>query len=323
MKKFRNFAWILLAYNLLVIVWGAFVRATGSGAGCGAHWPTCNGEVIPRAPQVETLVEFTHRLSSGLVLVLVLVLIVWAFRLYPKGHLIRKAAGFSLFFTVTEALVGAGLVLFGLVADNDSVARAFAMMVHLINTFLLLAALISTAWWASFGVPEKITFRGKKWGYHLGGLLGILVLGASGAVTALGDTLFPATSLVEEFWKDLSAASHILIRLRIFHPIIAVAVGLYVIRLALWVRENSKDPWVRRVSLFLVGSYLLQGGIGVINVLLLAPVPVQLIHLLVSDFIWMSAFLLSALVMSAPLLAQSHADHDVQNPVHQVPSEMY
>jgi heme A synthase len=317
MKRFRNFAWFVLAYNLLVILWGAFVRATGSGAGCGAHWPTCNGEIIPRAPEVETLIEFTHRLSSGLVLVLVAVMIVWAFRLYPKGHLIRKSAGFTVFFTITEALVGAGLVLLGLVADNDSIARAFAMMIHLVNTFLLLAALILTAWWSTFGTPEKLTYKGKKWGYHLVGLAGILVLGASGAVTALGDTLFPATSLVEEFWKDLDPSAHILIRLRIFHPMIAVGVGLYIMRLAAWVRGNSKDPWIRRISAFLIGSYFVQLWIGVINVLLLAPVPVQLVHLLVSDFIWMSAFLLSALVMGAPLFAHSHQYEKVHERVDQ------
>jgi heme A synthase len=322
MAKFRNYTWFVLAYNLLVIMWGAFVRATGSGAGCGAHWPTCNGQIIPRNPEVATLIEFTHRLSSGLVLILVLVMIIWAFRLYPKGHLIRKSASFTVFLTIIEALLGAGLVLFGLVADNDSIARAFAMMFHLINTFLLLAAIILTAWWSTFGVPDKITYKGKKWGIHLAGLIGILILGASGAVTALGDTLFPATSLIEEFWKDLSPSAHILIRLRIFHPIIAVAVGIYIIRLATWVRENTQDLWIRKVSGFLIGSYLVQIGIGVINVLLLAPVPIQLIHLLVSDFIWMSAFLLSALVMGAPQLADSPVDHEVHHRVHQASKQV-
>jgi len=322
MKKFRIFSWILLVYMLVVIAFGAFVRATGSGAGCGSHWPTCHGEVIPRAPEVETMIEFTHRVTSGLVMVMVAGLIFWAFRLYPKGHLIRKSVVFTGIFTITEALVGAGLVLLELVADNDSVARAFAMMIHLVNTFLLLAALIVTAWWATFGVPERITFRGKKWGYHLAGLSGILILGASGAVTALGDTLFPATSLLDEFWKDLDPSSHFLIRLRIFHPMIAVAVGLYIIRLAAWVREHAKDVWIRRVSVFLIAAYLVQLGIGVINVLLLAPVPVQLIHLLVSDLIWMSAFLLSALVMGAPLFAYSHTDHHVHDRVHQAAQEV-
>jgi heme A synthase len=94
-----------------VILWGAFVRATGSGAGCGSHWPLCNGELVPRAPQVETVIEFIHRATSGLAFLLVLGLFVLAWRVYPKGDLVRRAAALSFLFIVTEALVGAGLVL--------------------------------------------------------------------------------------------------------------------------------------------------------------------------------------------------------------------
>ncbi|MFN8454080.1 MAG: COX15/CtaA family protein [Anaerolineae bacterium] len=72
LDRFAKYVWTVLAYNLAVILWGAFVRASGSGAGCGSHWPLCNGEVIPRTPQMETLVEFTHRLTSGLALLLVI-----------------------------------------------------------------------------------------------------------------------------------------------------------------------------------------------------------------------------------------------------------
>ena len=146
--SFIRFAWAVLAYNLLVIVWGAFVRASGSGAGCGSHWPLCNGSVLPRAPQIETLIELTHRLTSGVALILVLVLVVRAFRNYPPRHLVRYASLTSLFFILTEALIGAGLVLFEYVAQNTSIARAFWMSGHLINTFLLLAALALTAWWS-------------------------------------------------------------------------------------------------------------------------------------------------------------------------------
>ncbi len=47
---FSRYAWGVLLWNVLVALWGAYVRATGSGAGCGSHWPTCNGEILPRAP---------------------------------------------------------------------------------------------------------------------------------------------------------------------------------------------------------------------------------------------------------------------------------
>ena len=108
----------MLAYNLAVILWGAYVRASGSGAGCGAHWPLCNGEVIPRAPSIATLVEYSHRLTSGLALLGVVALMVWTWRVWGRGHPARRGALLSLIFILTEAAVGAGLVLFELVADN-------------------------------------------------------------------------------------------------------------------------------------------------------------------------------------------------------------
>src|SRR5215467_12703113 len=70
------FAWGVLAYNVAVIAWGAFVRASGSGAGCGRHWPLCNGEVVPRPTSVATVIEATHRATSGLALVGVVGLLV-------------------------------------------------------------------------------------------------------------------------------------------------------------------------------------------------------------------------------------------------------
>src|SRR6188472_342187 len=112
MTRLARFAWAVLAYNVAVIVWGAYVRATGSGAGCGAHWPLCNGTVILRAPAVETLIEFSHRATSGLSLILVVVLFFWARRVAAAGHPVRLGATLSLAFMLSEAALGAGLVLF-------------------------------------------------------------------------------------------------------------------------------------------------------------------------------------------------------------------
>jgi len=136
--SFRRFAWFVVVYNLAVVLWGAFVRATGSGAGCGSHWPLCNGEVLPRAPSIETVIEFTHRLMSAVDGLLVLALVIWAFRAFGRRHPVRRWSLVGLVFLISEALVGAGLVRFELVADNDSMVRALVMSAHLINTFLLL-----------------------------------------------------------------------------------------------------------------------------------------------------------------------------------------
>ena len=295
---FSKFAWGVLVYNLLVILWGAYVRATGSGAGCGAHWPLCQGEVIPRSAQVGTLIEFTHRLMSGLVLVLAVIMVIWALGTYSKGSLIRRAVIFVGVFTLTEALLGAGLVLFELTAENDSVFRAVAIMLHLVNTFLLLAANGLTAWWASNGAPERLSLRGRKAGFLFIGLIGLLVTGATGAVTALGDTLFPATSFAEGFARDFSSTEHFLIRLRVIHPIAAVVVAGLLLSIAGWVRSWTIDEKTRRVSWGLTGIVLLQIALGALNVLLAAPVWMQLVHLLVADLTWIAMIWLTALSAS-------------------------
>jgi heme A synthase len=299
-KRLATYGWVVLAYILAVILWGAFVRATGSGAGCGSHWPLCNGEVIPRSPQVETMIEFAHRLTSGLATPLMLGLLVWAIRVYPRGHRVRAGAWLSLLFFIVEALIGAGLVRLELVADNASVGRAFAIAAHLLNTFILVALMTLTAWWASGG--ERLRLRGQGMvGGLLGlGLLGMMVLGTSGAVAALGDTLFPATSLAEGLRQDLSPAAHLFIRLRLLHPLIAVGVGVYLVLAATIVRSARPDPNTKRWARALVLLFFVQLGAGLLNVLLLAPIWMQLIHLLLADLVWIVLVLLSASALAQP-----------------------
>jgi heme A synthase len=292
--RFSTYAWFVLAYNILVILWGAFVRATGSGAGCGSHWPTCNGVVVPRQPQVETLIEFTHRLTSGLAFILVLILLVWAWRAHPRGHPVRLGAALSMFFIITEALVGAGLVLFGWVAEDQSVGRVISISVHLVNTFLLLAALSLTAWWASGG--ERIALHGQgiaPWLFALG-FAGVLILGVSGAITALGDTLFPAGSLSEGIAQDFAPTAHFLVRLRIWHPLIALLNGLYLLFLGGLIYLFRATPHIQRLALTLIGLFVAQLVAGMINLGLLAPVWMQLVHLLLADLVWIALVLLAA-----------------------------
>jgi heme A synthase len=291
---FSNYAWAVLAFNILVILWGAFVRATGSGAGCGSHWPTCQGSVVPRAPQVETVIEFTHRLTSGLAFILVVILLVWAWRSHPKGHPVRLGAGLSMFFIITEALVGAGLVLFGWTADNQSIGRVISISVHLVNTFLLLAALTLTAWWASGG--ERVVLRGQGLSVWLFALafLGVMVLGVSGAITALGDTLFPAGSLSEGIAQDFAPTAHFLVRLRVWHPLIAILNGLYVVFLGGLIYLFRATPHIQRLALALIGLFVAQLVAGMINLGLLAPVWMQSVHLLLADLVWIALVLLAA-----------------------------
>ncbi|MEY4167779.1 MAG: hypothetical protein RIR52_1603 [Acidobacteriota bacterium] len=298
MSRFSRYAWLVTGYNLLVILWGAYVRASGSGAGCGSHWPLCNGEVVPRTPTIATIVEFSHRLTSGVALLLVVALVLFAFRVYAKRHPVRLLAGLSLFFMLTEALVGAGLVLFEYVALNKSVARAWWMGAHLLNTFILLACLTLTAWVATTDQRLKLAGQGRLRFYCLLTIVATLVLGVSGAISALGATLFPVTSVVEGLRQDLSPTAHILVRLRIYHPIISCVVSIMMLLTALAVRLQRPGRWTANFSRGLIALVTIQMGLGLLNLLLHAPIPLQIVHLLLSDLIWMDLILLTWAGMS-------------------------
>ncbi|HKS29302.1 MAG TPA: COX15/CtaA family protein [Pyrinomonadaceae bacterium] len=296
--RFRVYAWAVLCFNLLVILWGAYVRASGSGAGCGSHWPLCNGEVVPRARATETLIELTHRTTSGVALLLVFGLAVWAFRSFPRKHPARLGAVLSVFFIITEALIGAGLVLFGFVADNDSIGRAVYLSIHLVNTFLLLAALALTAWWASNGRALRIRNQGTLSLILGAGLVGTLLLGISGAVTALGDTLFPGGSLAAGLRDDFSSTAHILIRLRVLHPTIAVLVSALLIYAARMAAAKRPSPQTKRLAWMLIIMVVVELCAGLVNLILLAPIPMQIVHLLLADLLWTSLVLLAASALS-------------------------
>jgi heme a synthase len=307
MSPFRRFAFWVLGYNVAVVLWGALVRATGSGAGCGAHWPLCNGTVIPRSPAAETMIEFVHRLMSGISLALVAVLVVWAFRALPRGHAARKAAATAGAFIVMEALVGASLVLFGWVARDASSARGWVVAVHLVNTFLLLGAIALTA--ALAEGPGSLTLRGRApLAAALGlGLATMLVTGATGAVAALGDTLYPATSVLAGLSDDLGGQAPFLLRLRMVHPFAALASALVLMAIARAVLQ-ARDRRFRVPGLGLVCLLGLQLLSGAVNLALLAPVWMQIVHLALADATWIALVMLVALAMSGtPELADRHA----------------
>ncbi len=378
-RRFAAYAWCVLGYNLLVILWGAVVRATGSGAGCGEHWPLCQGVVIPHASQIATLIEFAHRASSGIAVILVVLLLVFAFRQFSSGHVVRRHAAAALIFTLTEGLIGAALVLFGQVGTNASLTRAWILSLHLTNTFLLLAFLALTASSAGmappaatreshhtndrvtqtlssvFSVPsvvdassgiqikpglkslcenscvqtsrldprlrgdDVVEFRDLSQRSHSResrnprlfiqtlkllllygvGLLGALAMAVTGTVAALGDTLFHATSLSQGFQLDFSASANPLLRLRIIHPLIAVAAGGYLIFLGMRALGSPVSSNTRRLAQWLVALVTVQFLLGVLNLVLLAPLGMQLAHLLTADLVWITLVLLSAEVLAS------------------------
>lgn len=270
------------------------MRATGAGAGCGSHWPLCNGEVIPRSPRIDTLIEFGHRATSGLLGIFFVAFAILAFRRYRRGHAVRKGAAWSLFFVFAEALIGAGLVRFEWVAANVSQERVYVMAFHLVNTFFLLAAVTLTAWHA--GGDRRIEVRHRpEVVLPLGALaVALLALGSSGAVTALGDTLVLGAGLRPE---DSPIVAR-LVASRFYHPSLAVVVFLMCLAVVLWLRPRIGAP-ARHHGGWILAVFVLQMLLGATNVLLRAPVWMQLVHLAVSDLLWIAFVLFAAESLSS------------------------
>lgn len=316
-RSFARYAWAVLAYNVLVILFGALVRATGSGNGCGANWPLCDGALIPDSSNLAQVIEYTHRLTSALAGVLVIILLVWAFRAYRPGHAVRRAAIVSLVFILTEGAVGAGLVLLELVGENDSLARATWMAGHLINTFLLLGALTATAWWATTLRPDDtrrpVSLRDSRLALLLGaGLLLMMAVSALGAVTALGDTLYPSESLGEGVARDFAADAHFSETLRVWHPVLAVFSAIYLYVFLAMTMRGRRPPLAKRwarIAQLLVAA---QVAAGFLNLVLLAPLWMQAMHLFLADSVWIALLLVGATALAAPEAGEAALPHALQ-----------
>jgi cytochrome c oxidase assembly protein subunit 15 len=287
-RMVARFAWVVLGYFILVVLWGAVVRATDSGGGCGASWPLCNGDFFPHHPRLATIIEFAHRSTSGVCAFLTVALGVWTFWKTPKGHRARKAVLWAGFFLVTEALLGAALVLRHWVENNVSTGRTIAQSIHFTNTLLLMGALALTAWFLRDEEPfEARGSRGVAWL----AIAATIVVGATGALAALADTLFPSPNLMAGLTADFAAASPLMVRMRWVHPAAAV-VGLVCV--VLLVRAQRR--W-DRLSLFVVGMLGVQFVLGAADVLLLAPTWMQVLHLLGADLYWVGLVVLAGRVI--------------------------
>jgi len=307
----QRFGWFVVFYNVAVVVWGALVRATGSGAGCGNHWPLCNGQVIPVSPGFHTIIEFTHRMMTGGSLFVVLALVIWTFRATAKRDAARFFAIASAVLLLNEAFLGALLVKLGYVTDNQSIGRMVVLAIHLSNTLLLLGALTLTARALSLsehGAPQVWPGlnRARGFGWAVVGIAATILVGVSGSLAALGDTLFPAASLSDAMAQDAAAGSPLLIRLRILHPASAIAAAVYVIWLIVQSRgplsmagelsSGERERLARSTGLvnLVVGLLVMQFALGIADLVLLTPAWMQLLHLLGADLYWIALILLAA-----------------------------
>jgi heme A synthase len=297
MSRFSKYAWFVVLFLILVILWGAVVRATGSGAGCGNHWPTCDGQIIPQPESIERMIEFSHRVTSAFSGFLVLGMLIWVFRVdFPANKkFIRWMAVMTFIFILIEGGLGAALVRFELVGENASSARAIVIALHLGNTLILLAFATLTAWASQLQKPRYFTGMSPiKWGIIVA-LVGYIILSAMGAITALGDTLFPVESLAEGIQQDLDPTAHFLIELRIWHPIVAIIVSSYLFAYGYRLRNSAYERLVN----IMFALIILQVTMGFINVILLAPIWMQILHLLIADSLWIVLVILAGTILTS------------------------
>jgi heme A synthase len=307
--SFSRVAGAVTAGTILVVLFGAVVRITGSGAGCGQHWPSCNGQIAHLPQRIETWIELGHRTTSGLDFLSVLALAGLAWQRLPARHPARVATFAALGLMLVEVALGAGLVLLNLVGSNMSYHRAIVMPAHLVTTSLLIGSLAATTYFSSLGriaADPPSTERSAKqlrlafiWAVAAGAML--LLVSMTGAVTALGDTVYPvqgATAL-EHVQNDQAEGAHFLGKLRVVHPLLAL-LGVA----AVWVaasraREASSFPAIQRVAalLYLGGGLAL--AIGVANVLLGAPGYMQVVHLTMACLLWLGNVLLGCMLTDA------------------------
>ena len=300
---FSRFAWVVLLYNIPVILWGAYVRISFSGDGCGADWPFCSGQVLPQNMGRPMAIEYTHRLMTSLDLLLTGILLVWAFRVFPKAHVVRRYASWSTVFLFVEALLGAGLVLLRKVAHDQSAGRAVYLSAHLTNTMLLLGALAITAWLAQTAT-ERIEWR-RISGRTAGALFVTVAVSVTGALAALGDTLFPSSSLLSGMQQDFSGASNALLRLRLFHPAVAIAGAAYLLWIASRIIKQNGDGSARQAAVRVAVITALQLAVGAANLTLLAPVWMQMFHLLTADLLWIAVVIMVLEAAKLPVREES------------------
>lgn len=290
--RFERFAWAALGYTVLVILFGAIVRITGSGAGCGQHWPTCQGEIIHLPRSTATAIELTHRLTSGLSIAATIALVVLGFRAFERGHVGRRVVVWALTFMAGEALIGAALVLLALVGKNDSLGRAAVMAAHLVNTSLLTGSIAVAAWLS--GTPGRRLGRLDRTVAiaFAAGLVAVLVTSTTGAMTALGDTLYPIAPGADV--RARVTGAHFLERLRWIHPLVAALTAGFLIWLSTSVPERLKNERVRAAARRVLVLVVVQAGAGVANVLLSAPGYMQVVHLGIATLLWIALVLLGA-----------------------------
>jgi heme A synthase len=300
-KWFSALAWAVLTFTVLVVLGGAVVRATGSGDGCGDTWPVCTDRIFPVDPEVETIIEFGHRLMSGAAIIGIVVLFFWARRLYQRGDPVRIAASAAGVLIILESLIGASLVLFGWVDTDASIGRMIVVPLHLVNTSLLTGSLSLAAWWSSGNPPPQRPASSPEAGRLLWGAAALLVVATIGALNALADTLYPSDDFLSGVRDEFSTGAPLAVQTRVVHPVVAILVGLFIAYLVM--NAPARSGTTGRLARLVAGLIVVQFAIGILNVLLATPLETQVVHLAMANAIWISYVLFSASLLGEPARA--------------------
>ena len=304
LRSYTGAAWAAVVFTLFVVLWGGFVSASGAGDGCGDDWPLCGELLSPSAgataaDTADTLVEFTHRATSGLALLAVAGLAVWSRRRFPSGHRARYWAALSLAFMVVESLIGAALVVFQWVDMNVSLARALVQPVHLANTYFLMGALACAAWWSGPRRPAAALDPSRPDRLVAAALGGLIVVSAFGTAASLASTVFPSESFFDGVRNDFAGGAHYLVRLRVWHPVAVLAFGAYLVWL--WRRLGRMLPDGLPAPFLLVAAvFATELAVGVLDAVLLAPVALQMAHLFLAHALWLGLLSLWLQLRSEP-----------------------
>ncbi len=277
--KVKSYAKSGLFLSIASILAGAFVRATGSGDGCGATWPTCKGRIIPALSDTSELIEFSHRSVSGVLLIVTVIIFIKS-RKFQKDSLVRTVTNYLTFFVIFEALIGAVIVIFEWVGLNSSLPRIIAVPIHLVNTFGLLGCYAILYKILDKNIEEINSMFNKNF-IFISSLF--LLSGATGSIAALADVLFPSASFIEGFLADFDRTSEVLTRLRILHPIVSSTLSLVLYFYS--IRINKKyNIRVKPLQTLIFVAVLL----GFLNVLSNIILPLSILHLAIADFLWIS-----------------------------------
>jgi len=277
--KLISYTKLGIVLSILSILAGAFVRATGSGDGCGSTWPTCKGKIIPQLSDTSEIIEFSHRSISGILLIVTLIIFTKS-RNMSKGSIIRTTVNFLTFFVVFEAAIGAVIVLYEWVGLNSSLPRIVAVPIHLVNTFGLLAC---------YAILYKVLLNNFKnikqlWDRRFVFVAFLFLLsGATGSITALADVLFPSASFYEGLMEDFDRTSELLTRLRILHPIVAIGLSVALIIESRKIQKDYKID-VKFLQLLVIVAVTL----GVLNVLSNIVLLLSIFHLAIADLLWIT-----------------------------------